>query len=158
MPNFKVPIEDDGEKYRVHFAALFSARRNATQLILMHGWPGSFLEFLPLLHMLQAAHVSDPASLPYHIVVPSLPGYGFTAVGTSKNLQTPDAARILHKLMLKLGFGASGYIAQGGDVGSGLASHMVREFDECIGRFGTDLALLTAPTEKSKACGLNQVA
>lgn len=46
--------------------------------------------------------------------------------------------------MFKLGFGASGYIAQGGDVGSGVASHMVKAFDECIGRFRIDLALLTA--------------
>lgn len=146
MPNFKVGVEDDGETYSVHFAALFSARKDATPLILMHGWPGSFLEFLPLLHRLQAAHASDPASLPYHIVVPSVPGFGFTAIGTGKNMQLSDASRILHKLMLKLGFGAPGYIAQGGDVGSGLASYMVKAFDECIGKLFSSLicSILTA--------------
>ncbi|KAG8158384.1 hypothetical protein KVR01_011506 [Diaporthe batatas] len=150
VPNFKLAVEDDGEEYNVHFAALFSAREDATPLILMHGWPGSFLEFMPLLLKLQAAHASDPASLPYHIVVPSLPGYGFTAVGTSKNMQTPDAARILHKLMLKLGFGAPGYIAQGGDFGSALAIHMFKGFDECIGAH-VNMLFLTPPKEEGVA-------
>lgn len=133
MPNFRAVVDDEGNTYSVHFAALFSACEDATPLILMHGWPGSFLEFLPLLQGLQAAHAADPASLPYHIVVPSLPGFGFSAIGIGKDMQAGDAARIMHKLMLKLGFGGPGYIAQGGDIGSGLASYMVKAFDECIG-------------------------
>lgn len=40
MPNFKVPVEDDGETYDVHFAALFSQKKDATPLLLSHGWPG----------------------------------------------------------------------------------------------------------------------
>ena len=44
MPNFKVPIEDDGETYDVHFAGLFSQKKDATPVLLSHGWPGKLLD------------------------------------------------------------------------------------------------------------------
>jgi microsomal epoxide hydrolase len=46
VPNFKVPVEDDGETYDVHFAALFSQKKDATPLLLSHGWPGKSMEKL----------------------------------------------------------------------------------------------------------------
>jgi microsomal epoxide hydrolase len=152
VPNFKVPVQDDdGETYSVHFAALFSARKDATPLILLHGWPGSFLEFLPLLQKLMTT-ATTPEQLPYHIVVPSLPGYGLTtsvttgSPGTPRDLRVADVARIMHKLMLKLGFGAGGYVAQGGDVGSAVTTNMVKTFDECIGKFFSIFFFFSCPT------------
>lgn len=130
IPNFKVPVEDDGETYDVHFAGLFSQKKDATPLLLSHGWPGSFLEFLPILTKVQKQYAADPASLPYHLIVPSVPGYGFTKISTKKNMTVFDASRILNKLMVKLGF--KQYIAQGGDVGSMITKTVVEEYDECI--------------------------
>ncbi|KAG6361728.1 hypothetical protein INS49_009956 [Diaporthe citri] len=130
IPNFKVPVEDDGETYDVHFAGLFSQKKDATPLLLSHGWPGSFLEFLPILSKVQKQYASDPASLPYHLIVPSVPGYGFTKISTRKNMTMFDASRILNKLMVKLGF--KQYIAQGGDIGSMITKTVVEEYDECI--------------------------
>lgn len=92
---------------------------------------GSFLEFLPILTKVQKQYASDPASLPYHLIVPSVPGYGFTKISTKKNMTVFDASRILNKLMVKLGF--KQYIAQGGDVGSMITKTVVEEYDECIG-------------------------
>lgn len=46
FPNYKVEIEDEGFKFDIHFAALFSKKKDAVPLLLLHGWPGSFLEFL----------------------------------------------------------------------------------------------------------------
>ncbi len=86
---------------------------------MLHGWPGSFLEFLPILGKLQSAYT--PASLPYHIVVPSLPGYGFSSSPPlDRDFRLEDGARVLDSLMVQLGFG-DGYVVQGGDVGSKLA-------------------------------------
>ncbi|KAG8169374.1 hypothetical protein KVR01_000119 [Diaporthe batatas] len=130
VPNFKVPVEDDGETYNIHFAALFSQNKNATPLLLSHGWPGSFLEFLPILNKVQKQYASDPASLPYHLIVPSLPGYGLTKISANKNITMEICSRILNKLMVKLGFNQ--YIAQGGDVGSMVTKMVVEEYEECI--------------------------
>lgn len=92
---------------------------------------GSFLEFLPILTNVQKQYASDPASLPYHLIVPSVPGYGFTKISVNKNMTVFDASRILNKLMVKLGF--TQYIAQGGDVGSMITKTVVEEYHECIG-------------------------
>ena len=94
---------------------------------------GSFLEFLPILKKVQKQYASDPASLPYHLIVPSVPGYGFTRISTKKNMDMVACSRILNKLMVKLGF--KQYIAQGGDVGSMITKTVVEEYDECIGKF-----------------------
>lgn len=117
-------MNSGGEEYSVHFAALFSPNKAAVPILLMHGWPGSFLEFLPILTRVQAAHAADPASLPYHLIVPSLPGFIFSDLGPAQDIDTDKAADVLHQLMVSLGFGPAGgggYIAQGGDVGAGLA-------------------------------------
>ncbi|KAI3395900.1 hypothetical protein diail_685 [Diaporthe ilicicola] len=129
VPQFKTAVNSGGEDYSVHFAALFSPNRDAVPILLMHGWPGSFLEFLPILTKVQETYAADPASLPYHLIVPSLPGYIFTEAGPTQDVDTDKAADALHQLMLALGFGpgshgglgGGGYVAQGGDVGAGLA-------------------------------------
>ena len=78
------------------------------------------------------AYAADPSSLPYHLIVPSLPGYAFSSISVKKNFTTEDAGRIFHKLMMELGF-EGGYVVQGGDVGSGMARKMVATFDEIKG-------------------------
>jgi microsomal epoxide hydrolase len=86
---------------------------------MLHGWPGSFLEFLPIMQILMKKYT--PSTLPYHIIVPSLPGYAFSSPPShDRDFQLQDVARILNNLMIQLGFG-TGYVAQGGDIGSKVA-------------------------------------
>ncbi len=74
-----------------------------------------------------------PETLPYLIIAPSLPGYTLSSgPPTSKDFGYQDAARILDRLMSMLGFG-DGYIAQGGDVGSGVARIMGATYQGCKG-------------------------
>ncbi|KAK0353752.1 hypothetical protein LTS02_007981 [Friedmanniomyces endolithicus] len=116
-PNFTVPIEDSGFDFQIHFVALFSKKPDAVPLALLHGWPGSFLEFLGTLDVLREKY--KPEDLPFHVIVPSLPGYGYSnGPPLDKNFDTEGIARVVDKLMVGLGFGDGGYVAQGGDVGS----------------------------------------
>jgi microsomal epoxide hydrolase len=95
-------------------------------------WPGSFLEFLPLLNLLNKKYDS-PEKLPYHVVVPSLPGYGFSSYQpVEHDFAQADCSRIMDALMRQLGFGG-GYVAQGGDVGSRVARVMGVEQEACKG-------------------------
>lgn len=119
FPNFTAKVEDSGSTSVIHFAALFSRRKDAVPVLALHGWPGSFLEFLPILTRL--AEKYTPATLPYHIIVPSLPGYAYSsAPPLDRDFRLENAARILDTLMVDLGFGG-GYVVQGGDVGSKVA-------------------------------------
>lgn len=130
FPNFKIPINDgDDEPLSIHFTALFSRKKDATPIIFMHGWPGCFLEFLPMLELLRTKYTAD--TLPFHVVVPSLPGYGLSSgPPTDNDYSESDAARALNQVMVELGFGG-GYIAQGGDVGHAIARRLSVAHDEC---------------------------
>ena len=76
----------------------------------------------------------SPELLPYHLIVPSLPGYGFSSKpATNKNFRIEDIARIMDKLMINLGY-ESGYIAQGGDLGSDTARVLGATYDSCKGK------------------------
>lgn len=131
FPNFTVPINNGaGGTLTVHFAALFSKKKDAVPLLLLHGWPGSFLEFLPMLGLLKEKYSAD--ELPYHVVVPSLPGYGYSAgPPLDRNWGKNDIARTVDALMV--GLGLSGYLAQGGDIGSYAARILAVEYEACKG-------------------------
>ena len=75
-----------------------------------------------------------PETLPYHLVVPSLPGYTLSAIPSiSHDISQVDVARIMDNLMKQIGFG-EGYIAQGGDVGSRVARIIAVNHDSCKGK------------------------
>jgi microsomal epoxide hydrolase len=74
----------------------------------------------------------SPKDLPFHLIVPSLPGYGFSSgPPLYRNFTMLDAADIMNSLMLELGFGATGYVAQGGDVGSRLSRLLGAKHEAC---------------------------
>ncbi len=134
FPNFKTNISDDNGKdvFEIHFAALFSKNPNAIPIAFFHGWPGSFLEFLPLMDILQKKYT--PETLPYHIIAPSLPGFGLSSgPPLDKDWKVADTSRIMHKLLLSLGFGSAGYLVQGGDIGSMISRAVAATYDECKG-------------------------
>ncbi|KAJ5924110.1 epoxide hydrolase [Penicillium verhagenii] len=130
FPNFKIAVQDlDIGEMDIHFAALFSAKHDAIPIIFMHGFPSSFADFLPMMDLL--ADKYTPETLPYHIIVPSLPDYGLSGTRAQNTEMTLErSARIMNQLMIDLGFG-SGYIAQGGDLGSLLARIMSAEYEQC---------------------------
>jgi len=113
-PQWVAQIKDDDDlEYSIHFVGVFSEDKDAIPLLLLHGWPGSFLEFLPMV-----SHLATLKSHSFHIIVPSLPGYAFSSPPPlDKDFKMSDVARILDKLMIGLGF-ATGYITQGGDIGA----------------------------------------
>ena len=124
-PNFKVKIED----IDVHFIGLFSKKSDAVPIALLHGWPGSFLEFLGVLDVLKGKYSED--DLPMHVIVPSLPGYGYSSgPPLDRDYKTEDIARIIDQLMKGLGF-ENGYVSQGGDIGSFVTRVLGAKYDSC---------------------------
>eukprot|EP00878_Enallax_costatus_P000126 GHUV01000166.1.p1 GENE.GHUV01000166.1~~GHUV01000166.1.p1 ORF type:complete len:398 (+),score=108.50 GHUV01000166.1:2289-3482(+) len=93
----------------VHFVHERSNKPNAIPLLLMHGWPGSYFEFYKLIPLLKA----DGR---FHIVAPSLPGYGFSSAPEERGYGVTAIATCMDSLMATLGY--SRYIAQGGDWGA----------------------------------------
>ncbi|KIW12242.1 hypothetical protein PV08_09518 [Exophiala spinifera] len=134
FPNFIAQIpDDDGSVHQIHFAGLFSQKAGATPLMFLHGWPGNFMEFLGILSLLRERYAPD--ELPYHVIVPSLPGYAFSSTPpVDRDWTLEDSARLLHKLMCGLGF-EGGYVLQGGDIGSYTARIMCALYDSCKGSF-----------------------
>ena len=101
----------------IHFLHVRSPEANARPLVLTHGWPGSIVEFLKVIGPLSdpAAHGGDPADA-FHLVVPSLPGYGFSGKPAESGWNVDRIGRAWSELMLRLGY--DGYFAQGGDWGA----------------------------------------
>ena len=143
FPNYTLPISDDnGGEYTMHFIALFSDNEDAIPIAFYHGWPGSFLEFLDMLDLIKSKW--SPDKLPYHIIVPSLPGYTFSSgPPPSIDANRNDMARICQRLMHQLGFG-DGYIAQGGDLGSFVARQNGAEDSACKA-FHVNMFMLPPP-------------
>ncbi|KAM5349499.1 hypothetical protein ACJ41O_006004 [Fusarium nematophilum] len=132
FPNFKASVQDmEGNAIDIQFLALFSDRADAIPIAFFHGWPGSICEFLDILDILKKRYSSK--DLPYHVIVPSLPGYAYSSgppVGSDYGVDL--AASALNNLMVGLGFG-SGYLAQGGDLGSFVSRFLAVSYDACKG-------------------------
>jgi microsomal epoxide hydrolase len=129
FPQFKTSVTDeDGSQYDIHFAALFSKKSDAIPILLLHGWPGSFLDFLPILDLLKNKYTAE--TLPYHIVVPSLPGWAYSSI-PEKNVTIDDVSRVINLLASGLGF--EKYIAHGGDIGCLVAKVLGGSYPACKG-------------------------
>jgi hypothetical protein len=93
-------------------------------------YTGSILEFLPLLSLMKKQY--SPADLPFHLIVPSLPGYAFSSgPPLDRNFTMLEVAMIMNSLMLELGFGETGYVAQGGDIGSRISRLLGAKHEAC---------------------------
>lgn len=101
----------------LHVLHVRSARPDATPLVLTHGWPGSFLEFLDVVGPLTAPPDDEPA---FHVVVPSLPGYGFSERPRTPGWGIERIARAWAELMAGLGY--ERYGAAGGDWGTSIST------------------------------------
>jgi epoxide hydrolase len=122
LPQFTTTI--DGAN--LHFLHVRSPEPTATPLLLLHGWPGSVVEFLDLVGPLSdpAAHGGDRADA-FHLVIPSLPGFGFSGPVAEPSLSYGRIAAVLVELMARLGYDRYG--VQGGDVGAFVGPEVGRQ-------------------------------
>jgi pimeloyl-ACP methyl ester carboxylesterase len=122
LPQFTTEI--DG--VNIHFIHVQSPHAHALPLIMTHGWPGSVVELLETVGPLTdpTAHGGDAADA-FHLVLPSLPGYGFSGEPTDVGWELSRTARAWAELMLRLGY--TRYVAQGGDVGAGVTDALGRQ-------------------------------
>ena len=136
LPQFTTEI--DGVE--IHFIHVRSRHENALPLIMTHGWPGSVIELLDTVGPLTdpTAHGGTPEDA-FHLVLPSLPGYGFSGEPTELGWDSGRIARAWAELMKRLGY--TSYIAQGGDVGADVTDTMGRQAPE--GLLGIHVNLLT---------------
>jgi pimeloyl-ACP methyl ester carboxylesterase len=146
LPQFKTEI--DGVD--IHFIHVTSRHENALPLIMTHGWPGSVIELLETVGPLTdpTAH-GGSAEDAFHLVLPSIPGYGFSAEPTEVGWYSGRVAQAWAELMRRLGY--TRYVAQGGDQGASVTDAMGRQTPEGLIGIHTNL-LVTAlagpqPTE-----------
>jgi pimeloyl-ACP methyl ester carboxylesterase len=113
FPQFTTTIDDAN----VHFIHVRSPEPDARPLMLIHGWPGSIAEFIDMIGPLSdpRRHGSDPAEA-FHIIVPSIPGYGFSGPTTERGWSDKRVAAAFAELMRRLGY--ERYGVHGGDMGS----------------------------------------
>ena len=134
LPQFKTEI--DGVD--IHFIHVKSPHEDALPLIMTHGWPGSVIELLETVGPLTdpTAH-GGSAEDAFHLVLPSLPGYGFSAAPTELGWDAGRFAQAWGKLMPRLGY--TRYVAQGGDVGAIVTDAMGRQAPEGLIGIHTNL-------------------
>ncbi|HUO38507.1 MAG TPA: epoxide hydrolase, partial [Mycobacterium sp.] len=134
LPQFTTEI--DGVD--IHFVHVQSEHQNALPLIMTHGWPGSVIEMLDAVGPLTdpTAH-GGTAEDAFHLVLPSLPGYGFSAEPAEVGWDLGRTARAWSELMRRLGYDR--YVAQGGDVGAGVTDAMGRLAPEGLVGIHTNL-------------------
>jgi pimeloyl-ACP methyl ester carboxylesterase len=143
LPQFTTEI--DGVE--IHFIHVRSRHEDALPLIMTHGWPGSVIELLETIGPLTdpTAHGGTPEDA-FHLVLPSLPGYGFSGEPTEVGWDLGRTARAWAELMDRLGY--TRYVAQGGDLGAIITDVMGRQAPEGLLGIHTNLLVTTlgAPT------------
>jgi pimeloyl-ACP methyl ester carboxylesterase len=148
LPQFTTPI--DG--LDIHFIHARSKHEDALPLIVTHGWPGSILEQLKIIEPLTnpTAHGASAADA-FHLVIPSLPGHGFSAKPTSTGWDPIRIARAWIALMNRLGY--TRYVAQGGDWGNAVTEQMALQKPAGLLGIHTNMPA-TIPDDVAKALQL----
>jgi pimeloyl-ACP methyl ester carboxylesterase len=122
-PNFLADI--DG--YKIHFLHVRGKGKKTIPLIITHGWPGSFIELMSSIPFL-----TTDEDISFDVVIPSLPGYGFSQNALREGMDPSLIARLWAALMKELGYYR--YLVQGGDLGAEVAAHLALQHrDRLIG-------------------------
>ncbi len=152
LPQFVTEI--DG--LDIHFIHVRSKDDNALPLIVTHGWPGSIIEQLKIIDPLTNPTAHDAsASDAFHVVIPSLPGYGFSGKPTAPGWNPVSIARAWATLMQRLGY--TKFVAQGGDWGNAISETMALQEPSGLLGISTNMAA-TVPPNISKALAFNEAA
>ena len=138
----------------IHFIHARSEHEDALPLIVNHGWPGSIIEQLKLIEPLTdpTAHGGSAADA-FHVVVPSLPGYGFSGKPTAPGWNPVRIARAWAALMQRLGY--TRYVAQGGDWGNAISEVMALQQPPGLLGIHTNMAA-TVPPDISQSLATGQ--
>jgi pimeloyl-ACP methyl ester carboxylesterase len=150
LPQFMTEI--DG--LDIHFIHVRSKHENALPVIVTHGWPGSIIEQLKIIDPLTnpTAHGGSAADA-FHVVIPSLPGYGFSGKPTAPGWTPVTIARAWATLMQRLGY--TKYVAQGGDWGNAVSELMALQEPPGLLGIHTNMAA-TVPANISKALAFHE--
>ena len=140
FPQFRTNIDGLG----IHFLHVRSKHETALPIILTHGWPGSVFEFLKVIGPLTnpTAH-GGKAEDAFHVVVPSLPGFGFSDKPTDKGWNLPRIARAWTILMKRLGYDR--WVAQGGDWGAGVTTWLAQQRAAGLAAIHLNLPIMFPP-------------
>jgi pimeloyl-ACP methyl ester carboxylesterase len=135
----------------IHFIHVRSKHANAMPLIITHGWPGSVFELLKVIEPLtNPTAYGGKAEDAFDVIIPSIPGFGFSGKPTGTGWNPEHIARMWSELMKRLGY--KGYVAQGGDWGAGIVNDMARQAAEGLLAIHTNLPA-TVPAEIGVALG-----
>ncbi|MGW6704031.1 epoxide hydrolase family protein [Streptomyces sp. NPDC054956] len=135
-PQFTTVV--DGQN--LHFLHVRSERQDAVPLLLIHGWPGSVVDFLDMIEPLTAPEAGEPA---FHLVIPSVPGFGFSGPVSETGWNDTRIASAFAELMARLGY--ERYGVQGGDIGAFIGAALGRaDAEHVIGVHAN--ALVAFPT------------
>ena len=142
---FKTEVED----LDLHFIHQRSQNPDAIPLMLVHGWPGSISEFYKIIKPLtdpvsHGADISDS----FHIIAPSLPGFGFSEAPSTPGYSPEKIALILSQLMEKLGY--QRYAIAGGDWGAIINRHLANHFPERLIGLHSNMILASPPSDQGK--------
>ena len=140
----------------IHFIHVRSPHQDALPLIVTHGWPGSVLELLKVIEPLTdpMAH-GGAAEDAFHLVLPSLPGYGFSARPQAPGWGPDRIARAWDELMRRLGY--ERYVAQGGDWGAVITEAMGRQAPPGLAGIHVNLAATVPPDVEAALAGAGPV-
>src|SRR6267154_6548759 len=140
LPQFRTQIDGLG----IYFIHVRSKHENALPMILTHGWPGSIIEFLEVIGPLTDPTVhGGKAEDAFHVVIPSLPGFGFSDKPTEPGWGLARIANAWAVLMARLGY--NHYVAQGGDWGAGVTSWMAKQHVSGLAAIHLNLPILFPP-------------
>ncbi len=131
----------------IHLLHVTSDVAGARPLLLTHGWPGSVVEFLDVIGPLidPVAHGGQPADA-FHVVVPALPGYGFSGVPATTGFRTERIADLWVELMARLGY--HDFIAQGGDWGAIVSSCIAQRHPEAVAGIHLNMPIARPTTDE----------
>lgn len=116
----------------IHFIHQKSPHQNAYPLVITHGWPGSIIEFHKVIQpLVNPTKHGGKAEDAFHVICPSLPGYGFSGKPTVSGWGVEKIAQTWDQLMVRLGYG--NYGAQGGDWGAAVTTQIGRNVGHCDG-------------------------
>ncbi|UKZ79476.1 hypothetical protein TrVFT333_007231 [Trichoderma virens FT-333] len=137
LPQFTTTIDGAGNYSHpipLHFVHRRSSRKDAIPLLFVHGYPGSFIEVDRVIDGYSNPPRNETA---FHVVAPSLPGFGFSPAPEYPGLGLREAGQAFHKLMLQLGYNK--YLVHGGDLGSHTIRYMAIDHPESVRALHTNL-------------------
>jgi pimeloyl-ACP methyl ester carboxylesterase len=144
FPHFKSTIDGTG----LHYIHQKGEGKNATPLLLTHGWPDSFVRFLKIIPLLTKA---DKNGFSFDVIVPSIPGFAFSDIATKPGMNTKRIAKLFANLMTEE-LGYEKFVAQGGDLGSVITEQIaLYHAESLLGIHITDIPyhhILTTPPDK----------